>query len=61
MKQNGKRREPLEKGAANVSKDSVAASKLANKRTQKDAIKRNKVKRSKGTVKDLDSTAQNSQ
>ena len=51
----------MEKGAVNISKDTVAASKLANKRTQKEAIKRNKVKRNKGTVKDLDSMQQKSQ
>ena len=50
-KKNGKKvvggkREPLE------SKDTVAKSKLANKRSQKDAIKKNKIKRNKGTVKE---------
>jgi hypothetical protein len=30
----------------------VAKSKLANKRSQKDAIKKNKIKRNKGTVKE---------
>ena len=51
---NGKnghnKREPLE-GA--VSKGTVSASKLANKRTQKEALKKIKNKRSKGTTKDV--------
>ena len=51
-KKNGKhRREPLEKGEWK-SKGAVAESKLANKRSQKDALKKNKIKRNKGTIKD---------
>ena len=45
--QHGKR-DPLEKIP---SKNLVAASKIANKRLHKDAIKKNKIKRNKGTVK----------
>jgi len=48
---NGKPREPLE-GEKAKSKNTVAASKLANKRSQKEAIRKNKEKRNKGTVKD---------
>lgn len=47
---NGKKREPLEGQAK--SKGVVAASKIANKRNQKEAIKKNKMKRNKGTVKE---------
>ena len=50
-KPNGKgRREPLDGKAVN--KGMVVASKLANKRSQKEAIKKNKMKRNKGTFKD---------
>ena len=50
-KPNGKgRREPLDGKAVN--KGMVVESKLANKRSQKEAIKKNKMKRNKGTVKD---------
>ena len=45
-KKNGIKRELLE------SKNTVSASKLANKRSQKEAIKKIKAKRTKGTVKD---------
>ena len=41
-------REPLEKAP---SKNTVVASKMANKRMQKEAIKKNKIKRNKGTIK----------
>ena len=57
-KKNGHKREPLEKKTY-ASKDTLAASKLANKRTQKEALKRNKVKRNKGTLKDEDGPTQN--
>ena len=54
-KPNGKgRREPLDGKAVN--KGMVVASKLANKRSQKEAIKKNKMKRNKGTFKDESST-----
>ena len=57
---NGKnghsKREPLEKEF--VSKGTVSASKLANKRTQKEALKKIKNKRNKGTTKDVPSAAQ---
>jgi len=42
----------LEKETAYESKGTVSKSKLANKRSQKEAIKKNKVKREKGTLKD---------
>lgn len=47
---NGKR-EKLEY----KSKNTLSKSKLANKRTQKEALKKNKMKRNKGTVKDAES------
>ena len=53
-KQNGKNgvhREPLE-GKEKKSKDLVAKSKLANKRQQKEALKKIKQKRSKGTIRE---------
>ena len=59
VKKGGKR-EPLEKKAY-ASKDLVSKSKLANKRTQKDALKRNKVKGNKGTLKDEDGPAKKNQ
>ena len=54
-KKNGtSRRDPLEKEKKAKSKDQVAPSKLANKRSQKEAIKKNKMKlKSVNEVKDL--------
>ena len=50
-KKNGSsNREPLEKQHEN--KGTVSSSKLANKRIQKEALKKNKAKREKGTLKD---------
>ena len=52
-KKNGSRREPLEDDEDKpASKGSLSASKLANKRSQKEALKKKKMKRNKGTVKD---------
>ena len=53
-KKNGGRREPLEGEASKKvpSKGSVSKSKLENKRTQKEALKKKKLKRGKGTVKE---------
>ena len=54
VKKNGKRRDPLEGSAGkHPSKNLVAKSKLANKRSQKEAIKKIKMKRDKGTVKEV--------
>jgi len=44
-------RTPLEKKEKVPSKNTVVASKMANKRQQKEAIKKNKIKRNKGTIK----------
>ena len=55
---NGKKtgqREPLER---QPSKGTVVASKLANKRQQKEAIKKIKMKRNKGTVKETEEAAE---
>ena len=48
-----KNRDTLHREQTNVpSKGSVAASKLANKRNQKEALKKKKMKRDKGTIKE---------
>jgi hypothetical protein len=51
----------LEKGSKRESKGTISASKMANKRTQKEALKRNKEKRNKGTLKDTDEPVKNKQ
>ena len=56
-KNGGPKRDALD--GKDKNKGLVSTSKLANKRSQKEAIKKNKMKRNKGTVKDEAAAPQN--